>query len=377
MKFVVLGAGKEGKITVRDLVESEVQEVVIGDYDKEKADSLVQEYEGEKTQISAEKVDANNHEDLIGIMEGADVVANTIGPFYEYGTKILKVAIDAGTDFVDICDDTQPMKEELELDEKAEGVGITAIVGIGLNPGMGNMIAKYGAEKLNEVDEIHFYWLHPAASSGSSGSKLKHALQIFSGEVITYEDNEWVEVQAGSGKEKVDFPEPVGEIELYYSGHPEPITVSRYIDGVEKVSCKGGVTPSWANQDLRTLIDYGFASLDPIDVNGDSVVPREFLESFLQIYMESQDEQLGEKASRVVVKGKKDGADATCTYDRIGKRWTAGLALSIGAQLLAENEMEDGVYPPEATLDSKAFLEEISKRGLKLPEKVEISRDEV
>lgn len=369
MKVVVLGVGKEGKIAVDDLVESGVQKIVIADYEGERAESVAKAYENEASVISPERVDANNREELVEVMEGADIVANTVGPFYEYGTKVLEAAMEAKVDFVDICDDSEPMKEQLDLDERARKSGITAMVGIGNNPGTGNLCAKYGADKLDEVEEINFYWVHPTDSETSRAS-LGHALEIFSGKVTTYREGKWVEVAAGTGKEEIEFPEPVGSVEVHHCGHPEPVTVPRYIEGVKKVSCKGGVTPVWANRDLRKLLDYGFASSDPIDVKGTPVIPRDFLESFLLSVTKGAPEKQGEKASRVVVKGKKDGSATSYAYDRIGRSWTAGLSLSIGVQMLARNEVQKkGVFPPEGCLDPRIFFRELRNRGLEIREK--------
>lgn len=370
MTIIFLGAGKEGRTAIDDLAESEVKEIIVADYDIEKAEDAAEAHENKKTNIIPKKVDANNHEELVNTMKKGDVVASTIGPFYEYGTKILKAAINAGVDFIDICDDPVPMREELNLDEEAKKADITAVVGCGNNPGTGNICAKFGAQKLDKVDEINIRWLHPASSEASSAS-LKHALDIFSGKVTTYKDGEWLEVSTSSGKQIVEFPEPVGEVEVYHCGHPEPITLPRYIEGVEKVTCKGGATPVWANRELRRFIDYGFTDTEPIDVNGTSVVPREFMEAFLESITGGMSKNLGAKASRVVVKGEKNGKDMCCSYDRIGRDWTAGISISIGVQILARKEMsEKGVFPPEAQIDPEKFLKEMGKRGLKVKEKI-------
>ncbi len=308
-------------------------------------------------------------------MEESDVTANTIGPFYEYGTKILKAAIESGTDFIDICDDSDPTLEELDLHDEAKEAGITAIIGLGNNPGTGNMCAKYGANKLDEVKEIDIHWLHPASSEKMSGGKIHHALEIFSGQVPSYQNGELVEVSASSGKEEVDFPEPVGRVELYHSGHPEPITIPQYIEGVNTVLCKGGVTPVWANRDLRKFIDYGLTSTDPIEVDDSSVVPRDFTKAFLDSFTSGISKDLGVKASRTVVKGKKNGSGVVYTYDRIGKIWTAGTPLSIGAQMIAENDVEKkGAFPPEACVDAEKFLKELTRRGMEPRESIERER---
>ncbi len=372
MQYVVLGAGQEGKVAIDDLVESDVEEIVIGDYEIEKADATAEKHKDSSTEIKTKKVDANEKSQLVNLMEGSDLVANTVGPFYEYGTKILKAAIEAGTDFIDICDDSQPTIEELNLNGEAKNAGITAIVGLGNNPGTGNLCAKYGANKLDKAEEIDIYWLHPASSEKMSGGKIHHALEIFSGQVPSYQNEELVEVSASSGKEEIEFPEPVGPVELYHSGHPEPITIPRYIEGVNTVLCKGGITPVWANRDLRKFIDYGLTSTEPIEVDDSSVVPREFTKAFLESFTSSLSKELGVKASRTVVEGRKNGTEVSYIYDRIGKIWTAGVPLSIGAQMIAEDDIDkEGAFPPEACVDPEKFLKELERREMEIRERIE------
>ncbi|MEM3512478.1 MAG: saccharopine dehydrogenase NADP-binding domain-containing protein, partial [Candidatus Jordarchaeales archaeon] len=139
MSFVLLGAGGMGELALRDLVASNVEGVVVADYDKRKAETLARRYGTSEVEVSAEFVDADDHDLLLKVMRDAKVVASTIGPFSEYGVKVLRAAIDAGVSFVDICDDPQPTIDELNLHDEAKEAGITAVIGMGNNPGVGNL----------------------------------------------------------------------------------------------------------------------------------------------------------------------------------------------------------------------------------------------
>jgi len=374
MKIVLLGGGGMGEIALKDLVDSGVKQIVIADYDRAKVESLVKGYQGQEVQISAAFVDANDHASLIEVMQDASVVASAIGPFSEYGVKVLKAAIEAQVNFVDICDDPQPTIEELDLHNEAKQAGITAIIGMGNNPGVGNLCAKHGAQKLDEVEEIEFIWVHPAISR-TGGAGVLHAIGAFSGDVPSYHQGQWVDVPAGSDKEVIDFPEPVGRVEVFHSGHPEPITVPRYIS-VKDVSCKGGIVPVWIGQEFIRLLSYGLGGAEPIEVKGTPVVPREFTVSLLESLLHRRGkEMIGDgqltKVSRVIVKGKKEGRATSYTYDRIGNDWEAGIALSVGAQMLARGGMaEKGVFAPEGCIEPREFFQELNERGLTILEKM-------
>jgi len=373
MKIVLLGGGGMGEIALKDLVDSGVKQIVIADYDRAKVESLVKDYKGQGMEISAVFVDANDRASLIKVMKDASVVASAIGPFSEYGVKVLKAAIEARVNFVDICDDPQPTIDELDLHNEAKQAGITAIIGMGNNPGVGNLCARYGAQKLDEVEEIEFIWVHPAISR-TGGAGVLHAIGAFSGDVPSYHQGQWVDVPAGSDKEAIDFPEPVGRVEVFHSGHPEPITVPRYIS-VKDVSCKGGIVPVWVGQEFIRLLSYGLGDAEPIEVKGTQVVPREFTVSLLEslLHRRGKDMISGEqltKVSRVIVKGKKEGRATSYIYDRIGNDWEAGIALSIGAQMLAGAITEKGVFAPEGCIEPQGFFQELKKRGLTILEKM-------
>jgi saccharopine dehydrogenase (NAD+, L-lysine-forming) len=374
MKIVLLGGGGMGKVALEDLVDNGVKKIVVADYDRARVESLVKSYQSQEVQISAAFVNANDHASLIGVMQDASVVGSTIGPFSEYGVKVLKAAIEARVNFVDICDDTEPTIEELNLYNEAKQADITAIIGMGNNPGVGNLCAKYGARKLDEVEEIVFIWVHPAISR-TGGATVLHAMAAFSDDVPCYRQGQWVDVPAGSDKEVIDFPEPVGRVEVFHSGHPEPTTIPRYIS-VKDVSCKGGIVPVWVGQEFTRLLSYGLGDAEPMEVKGTSVVPREFTASLLESLLHKwhddmiHDGQLT-KVSRVIVKGKKEGRTTSYTYDRIGNDWDAGIALSIGAQMLARGAIkEKGVFAPEGCIEPQEFFQELNKRGLKILEKM-------
>jgi len=182
-------------------------------------------------------------------------------------------------------------------------------------------------------------------------------------------------VPAGSDKEVIDFPEPVGRVEVFHSGHPEPITVPRYIS-VKDVSCKGGIVPVWIGQEFIRLLSYGLGGAEPIEVKGTPVVPREFTVSLLESLLHGRGkDMIGDgqltKVSRVIVKGRKEGRATSYTYDRIGNDWEAGIALSIGAQMLASGGITDkGVFAPEGCIEPREFFQELNKRGLTILEKM-------
>lgn len=379
-----------GSVVVNDLVNSRIEEVVVADYNLERAKEVAERYTGQKSKVSALFVDANDHKSLVNVMKGAEAVASAIGPFYKYGVKVLKAAIDAGVNFVDINDDYDATRDSLELNDQAKRAGVTTIIGLGASPGITNMLAKLGANKLNRVDEIHTSWAVSLGEEGGGGGSAAtdHWFHCITGKVPTYRDGKWVNIPAGSEPEIVDFPP---EIEVFHVGHAEPVTIPRYIKGVKVVTNKGGLSPSWVNQVFFNLVAFGFSSTKPLEVKGVPIAPREFTLKLLGAILDFAPpetltrivEDISETGAvgglRVDVKGEKDGNPTRLIY-RLGVTrpematmgGSTGIPLSIGAQMLVRGEVKaKGVFAPEGCVDPEAFLVELKKRGAEIYETVE------
>lgn len=104
MKVIALGGpGHIGACGVRELVKRAPDiEVVIADKNLEAAKKLATEVGGK---TSVRSVDASEHRSLVDVMKDADIVLNTVGPFHVFGEKVVRAAIEAKTNLVDICDD--------------------------------------------------------------------------------------------------------------------------------------------------------------------------------------------------------------------------------------------------------------------------------
>src|SRR5690606_15578076 len=86
--------------------------------------------------VEALGLDVTDGPALDAALRAADLVVNTVGPYFRFGPPILAAAIAAGCDYIDICDDPQPTIEMLELDARAKAAGVTALLGMGASPGV-------------------------------------------------------------------------------------------------------------------------------------------------------------------------------------------------------------------------------------------------
>jgi len=228
-KLVVLGgAGAMGRVAVKTLLGTKTfGSIVIADRAFEAARKVA--FELGDPRIKAIGLDANDANDLHAALEGADVVISTIGPYYRFGTTVLRAAIASRTHYLDICDDWQPTIELLALDDAAKAAGITAIVGAGASPGISNLLAVKAAAELDRVHTLHTVWGTGKRAADDdvveNSAVLHHFLAMVIGQIRVQREGALVDVRPLQ-RLVIDFP-GVGRVPVHTIGHPEPISLPR------------------------------------------------------------------------------------------------------------------------------------------------------
>jgi saccharopine dehydrogenase-like NADP-dependent oxidoreductase len=361
MKIIVLGgAGDMASRAVRELAaEPDVTALTVADQNLEAASRLAAEL-GAK--VTALQVDANDHQALVAAMRGHDAAASGIGPFYRYEAKVACAAIEAGVPYVSLCDDYDAAQAVLALDAEARAAGVTVLTGLGWTPGLSNVLARKAAEQFDQVDEINVAW-GSSASDSEGYAVILHTLHIFSGLVPSYQKGRLVSVPAGSGKEEILFPPPAGTITCYHLGHPEPVTLPRFLPGreVRTVTLKGGL----AEQPLNELAIW-LARLRLTDTPAKKDILGQIIKATLPLLSKLGQAEVPSSAVRVDVDGWQDGVYRQVSYGAAAHMSEiTGLPLAIGALMLARGEIHmPGVVAPEACIAPDPFLAEMERRGV-------------
>ncbi len=352
-RIVVLGGcGDVGSHVVRDLIETYDGTVVIADYRLELAKRLAAEL-GPKAKATF--VDANGDASLVSVMKGADAAVGCIGPFYRYAAPVARAAVKAGVNYVDVCDDYGPIEELLALDAAAREAGTTLITGVGWTPGLTNLLARKGAAEMDEVQEIKVSWAGSAADS-TGLAVIMHVFYAVTGQVPTYRDGAWLDVPAGAEVEKVEFPKPLGVVPVFHCGHPEPLTIPRYIKA-RTVSLKGALVPGWNNAMASSFAKIGLIGTPEKNLRMAKIIHA--IEGIFRIG------GVPASGARVDIVGTKGGAPCTISYgaaETMGK--ITGIPAAIAARWLAAAKLPKGAYAPEGCLDPDTFLAELAGRGI-------------
>ncbi|AEB10931.1 saccharopine dehydrogenase family protein [Marinithermus hydrothermalis] len=354
MRIGVLGGcGDMGSRAVEVLAERpEVEEVRVLDANAEAGRALEQRFE----RVRFQAVDARDRASLVAALAGLDAVASALGPFYLFERPLAEAALEAGVPYVSLCDDHEAAKAVLELDAAAREKGIAIITGLGWTPGLTNLAARRLYAELGGLEAVRIFWAGASADAKGHAVVL-HTLYAFNGFVPRFVDGLFEWVPAGSAPEPVAFPPPVGTVLNYYLGHPEPVTLPRYLP-VARVELKGGLSEQLLNSLGGVLARLGLFRTH---------ARRERVSRLLKPLLPPLERlSPGVAASAWRVEGSHAGQRKA--YWGAGRmRDLTGVPLALGALFLAEGRVErTGAFAPEAEgFPHMAFWEALEAYGVR------------
>jgi len=371
-RVVVLGGcGGIGSMAAATLAASDdVDELVLADVRTDVVTAAAAAYQ--RPGVSGVTVDAADGDSVAAVLGGADVVVNCIGPFYRFGAPLLAAAISAGVTYVDVCDDLDATRAQLDLDDMAKAAGVCALIGMGNSPGFANVLVRYAAEHLlDAVDSVDIMHIHGGEPS-EGPAVIKHRIHAMTNDVPLFIDGEFrtVRMLEPDGQAFVTETEfrDVGTYPVYPYPHPETITLPRYLPGLRRATNLGVVFPLSYFDMTMDMVRLGAATTDPVTVDGAAVVPLEFTVSHIL----SQRQRLLDEAGidgaagclKIVVSGTRNDAPGTHTVvfslssGSMGAGEGTGIPAGLGAlMLLAGHGVTPGVHPPEAIVDPLVMLE--------------------
>jgi saccharopine dehydrogenase-like NADP-dependent oxidoreductase len=365
-------------VAVRDLLDSGVEGVGLADVELARSRERAKKLGDDR--VEALEADAQNAEVLTKIMKGWDVVINST--WYEFNLGVMGAAIRAGIDYLDLGGLYHVTLKQLAFDKGARDAGVTCVVGLGSSPGVTNLMAIHGAQKMSKVSEVKIRVAGASPVSNLGGFKPPYSFRTILDEasmpaaVLT---NGRIEmVPAMSHREEFGLPEPVGMVEGCYTLHSELATLPKNIGkGVQEMNFIVAFSPMFA-RGVSLLVTLGFASKEEVKLpGGGGVVPYDLITSVVST--PPPEEAKGDFGiRRVELFGEVRGESAHLVYDNMsgphegwgigGRALGTGVPASLGAQWLARGMIKKkGVLPPEECLEAEPFLHELAEqeRGIK------------
>ncbi|MEO7147985.1 MAG: saccharopine dehydrogenase C-terminal domain-containing protein [Terrimesophilobacter sp.] len=401
MRILLVGAGGVGnaiaKIAVR---RSFFETMIVSDYDLARAEATVawiaQKHPTEAARFVAAKIDASNPDDVATVAREhrATHVMNAVEP--KFVPTIFAGALAAGADYLDMAmslsepHPTNPHEEtgvKLGDDQFAqapdwEKAGRLALVGIGVEPGLSDVFARYAVDHLfSEVDELGVRDGANLVVRDEAGNEIfapsfsiwTTIEECLNPPVIWEKDAGWYTTAPFSEPEVFDFPEGIGPVECVNVEHEEVLLMPRWLPA-KRVTFKYGLGNEFIGI-LKTLNQLGLDKTQPVRVRSSDgpvmVAPRDVVAAGLPDPATIGPRMTGKTCAGVWVTGTgKDGEPrSTYLYHVSDNAWTMAEYASqcvvwqtalnpvIALELLATGVWTgEGVLGPEA-FDAKPFLD--------------------
>ncbi|MBI5625062.1 MAG: saccharopine dehydrogenase NADP-binding domain-containing protein [Elusimicrobia bacterium] len=377
MKYLIIGSGMQGRACAYDLLrDPRTQRVLLADV-SEKGLSAVKKWL-KSPKVRTRRLDASDLAAVKRLAQGHDVTVSCVPYFFNLG--LAKAAIEAGTHFIDLGGNTDIVREELALHDRAKKRGVTVIPDNGLGPGMINTIAVAAMEKLDKTDEVLIrdggLPQHPAPPLNYMLTFSVHGLiNEYVEDATALRDFKRVAVPGLSETELIDLPAPLGRCEAAHASGGLSTMAWTFAGKVRKMDNKLIRYPGHISF-INTMRDLGFFSQDPVEVQGRKLAPR----ALSALLFERHFDRPGDKdlvVIRVTARGLKDGKKAEAVYDMMdfydprtkltAMMRTTGFPAAIVANMLASKVIaKPGAYPVETGVPAQPFLAEARKRGFKL-----------
>ena len=391
MRALVIGAGGVGSAIANIASrKSFITELVIADYDASKAHAVTQKIQDPR--FTSVEVDAGDLAALEGLIRkvNPDVVINAVDP--RFVMNIFNASKNAGVNYMDmalslsIAHPTDPFNKvgvKLGDDQFAQhdawlNQGNYALIGIGIEPGMSDIFARYAQDYLfSEIDAVTIL---DGSSLTVDGYEFAPSFSIWT----TIEEclnppliwNEgWHTAKPFTGGVTFDFPEGIGPVECVDVEHEEVVLIPQKVNA-KKVTFKYGLGNDFIEK-LKTIHALGLSNKEKINYRGMQIAPRDFLASLLPDPATIGPVMHGKTCAGAHVAGlNKDGKPYACyIYNVVDNEWSmknygdqavvwqTAINPVIAMELIANGTWKPaGVVGPE-WLEPKPFLDLIDSYG--------------
>ncbi|MEU6073211.1 saccharopine dehydrogenase C-terminal domain-containing protein [Micromonospora sp. NPDC047074] len=296
MRILLVGAGGVGSAAVAIAARRTFFEtMVVADHDPDRAARAVAGHGG---RFVATTVDAGSAAAVAALCRAYRIthVLNAVDP--RFVMPIFEGAFAAGADYLDMAmslshpHPTRPYAEtgvklgddQFAVADRWSAAGRLALCGIGVEPGLSDVFARYAADELfTDIDEIG---VRDGADLTVDGYAFAPSFSIWTTieeclnpPVVWEAGRGWYTTPPFSEPEVFDFPEGIGPVECVNVEHEEVLLIPRWVPA-RRVTFKYGLGSEFIEV-LKTLRRLGLDSAAPVQVGGVSVSPRDVVAACL------------------------------------------------------------------------------------------------
>ena len=383
-KVLIIGAGGVGRVVAHKCAQNpEVfTEICLASRTLSKCQEIQQEL---SSPIQVSQVDADNVPELVSLIKGfkPHLVINVALPYQDL--SIMDACLETGVDYLDTAN-YEPRDEakfcykwQWDYQERFKKAGLMALLGCGFDPGVTNIFCAH-AQK-HHFDEIHTIDIIDC-NAGDHGLPFATNFnpEINIREVTAkgryYDNGQWKETDPLSVHKTFNFPGGIGPREIYLMYHEELESLAINIKGVKRIRFWMTFSENYLNH-LRVLENVGMTRIDPVQYQGQKIIPLQFLKAVLPEPSSLGSKTKGKTCIGCLIEGVKDGqkkryyiyniCDHQEAYRETNSQaisYTTGVPAMIGGMLMLEDEWHQaGVFNVEE-FDPDPFMKRLSLHGL-------------
>jgi saccharopine dehydrogenase-like NADP-dependent oxidoreductase len=376
MKVAVFGAGLVGSPMALDLAKDPAFDVTVADVRTEPLERLAH-----TARVKTSQADLSRASEIQTLARDADIVLSAVPGFMGYRT--LETLLEMGKTVVDIAFFAE---DPLALDDLAKKTGATAIVDMGVGPGMSSVLAAHAHSQLDETTSILTYvgglprirrWPYEYKAVFSPIDVIEE----YTRPARYIENGHLVVRPALSDAEYLHFPE-VGTLEAFNTDGLRTMAVTMKVPNMKEKTLR---YPGHIEK-MAVLRETGFFSAEPVEIEGSKVRPIDLTAKLLFPMWKMDPGEADVTVMKVIIEGSKAGKKTRITYDLFdtydsttgihSMARTTGYTATAAVRMLAKGLFtERGVFAPELVGRSRTCVEfllaELRARGVVYKETIE------
>lgn len=385
MRVLILGgAGMMSAGTARDLLSPLSQgviKIIAADFSAERLDSV--KHSLNDPRIETRIFDVADRSALLALLADCDICINGVPTFAGHQMSIFDACLEARRAYVDYGGmGIYTVKQKAEH-ERWKKSGATAVIGLGSDPGLSNIICRAVADRLDRVNKINLYWAATRIGDESPVLVPPYSLSTVLAEYTNtsqqFLEGHLQEVAAQAGAETIDLPQPWGRTTFIHSQHSEPLTVP-FSEGIAEKGIREFTwklsLPDRDHEAWVGLAKAGFDAKDePVTVKGGTVKPLEVLQAVINRNIANNRGRIPASESHEIHfatgVGTRNGHRCKVTCRVIGHPHAlyhdyidagTSMNMSIGVQQILKHPLRPGVWAAEEYFNADAFFAELKKR---------------
>jgi len=385
---LIIGAGGVSQVTTWKcaMLPEVFKEITLASRTKSKCDAIAALL---PRPIRTAQVDADNVDEMVALIYQVkpDLVINLALPYQDL--SIMDACLATGVDYLDTANYEPPDTAKFEYSwqwayqDRFKEKGIMALLGSGFDPGVTSVMTMYALK--HYFDEIHNLDIIDC-NAGSHGLPFATNFnpEINIREVTAkgryYENGQWIETDPLSVKQEFEMPEELGKLNIYLMYHEELESLAKFVPGLKRARFWMSFSDNYLKH-LEVLGNVGMTGIEPIEFQGQQIIPLQFLKALLPDPASLGPRTKGKTCIGVMVEGVKDGkprkyyiyniCDHQECYAEVKSQaisYTTGVPAMIGAKLMLSGKWQGkGVFNMEQ-LDPDPFIDDLNQFGLPIKE---------